>query len=150
MLDKGAESVKICALLDKPERRIVPVRADYTGFTVPDEFIVGYGAARHVLAQNNNMNDSGYPALVFGIFFAEIALLCHAWLIVYTFIKAGIIIPQLSVILTIFAFMAERIYRSVEERDGNFKFKEVAVPIIFSIIVLAVIIIGFSQPIFNV
>ena len=43
MLDKGAESVKICALLDKPERRIVPVHADYIGFTVPDEFIVGYG-----------------------------------------------------------------------------------------------------------
>ena len=43
MLDKGAESVKICALLDKPEQRIVPVHADYTGFTVPDGFIVGYG-----------------------------------------------------------------------------------------------------------
>ena len=114
------------------------------------EFIVGYGAARHVLAQNNNMNDRGYPALVFGVFFAEIALLCHSWLIVYTFIKLGIIIPQLSVILTLFAFMAERIYRSVESRDGKLKFKDIAVPVIFSIIVLAAIIIGFSQPIFNV
>ena len=114
------------------------------------EFVVGYGAARHVLAQNNNMNDRGYPALIFGILFSEIALLCHSWLIVYTFIKAGVIIPQLAIILTIFAFMTERIYRSVESRDGKLKFKEVAVPVIFSIVVLAVIIIGFSQPIFNV
>lgn len=114
------------------------------------EFIIGYGAARHVLAQNNNMNDRGYPALIFGIFFAEIAALCHSWLIVYTFMKIGLIIPQLAIILTVFAFMVERIFRSVEGRDGDFKFKDVAVPVIFSIIILAVVIIGFSQPIFNV
>lgn len=43
MLERGADSVKICALMDKPSRRIIPIHADYTGFTVPDEFIVGYG-----------------------------------------------------------------------------------------------------------
>lgn len=114
------------------------------------EFIIGYGSARHVLAQNNNMNDNGFPALIFGTVFAEIALLCHSWLIVYTFMNLGIIIPQLAIILTVFAFMTERIYRSVEERDGSFKFKEIAVPLIFSVIILAVVIIGFSEPIFNV
>lgn len=36
-------SVKLCSLLDKPDRRIMPVEIDYLGFTVPDEFIVGYG-----------------------------------------------------------------------------------------------------------
>ncbi|MCL2225916.1 MAG: hypoxanthine phosphoribosyltransferase [Defluviitaleaceae bacterium] len=37
-------SLKICALLDKPERRKVPdVTIDYLGFTIPDEFVVGYG-----------------------------------------------------------------------------------------------------------
>lgn len=40
---RGTRSVKICALLDKPERRQADIRADYTGFTVPDEFLVGYG-----------------------------------------------------------------------------------------------------------
>jgi len=40
---KGAASVKVCALLDKPSRRRVPVHIDYIGFTVPDRFIVGYG-----------------------------------------------------------------------------------------------------------
>lgn len=41
--NKGAEDVKIVALLDKPERRIVDIQADYIGFTVPNEFVVGYG-----------------------------------------------------------------------------------------------------------
>jgi len=36
-------SVKVCALLDKPSRRKVDVSIDYLGFTIPDEFVVGYG-----------------------------------------------------------------------------------------------------------
>jgi hypoxanthine phosphoribosyltransferase len=36
-------SIKICTLLDKPERRTKPIEADYKGFTIPDAFVVGYG-----------------------------------------------------------------------------------------------------------
>lgn len=36
-------SIKLCTLLDKPERRVVPVDVDYTGFSIPDKFVVGYG-----------------------------------------------------------------------------------------------------------
>ena len=36
-------SVRLCALLDKPERRVKPVELHYRGFTVPDDFVVGYG-----------------------------------------------------------------------------------------------------------
>ncbi len=39
----GAASVHTAVLLDKPDRRQVDVTADYTGFTIPDEFVVGYG-----------------------------------------------------------------------------------------------------------
>ena len=38
-------SVKVCALLEKPARAKVPVTIDYKGFTIPDEFFVGYGFA---------------------------------------------------------------------------------------------------------
>lgn len=41
--ERGAEDVKICTLLDKPDRRVVDVKVDYVGFTIPDEFVVGYG-----------------------------------------------------------------------------------------------------------
>lgn len=40
---RNPESVKIVTLLDKPERRKVDVKPDYNGFTIPDEFVVGYG-----------------------------------------------------------------------------------------------------------
>lgn len=40
---KNAASVKICSLLDKPERREVDVQADYVGIDTPNEFVVGYG-----------------------------------------------------------------------------------------------------------
>lgn len=42
-LTKGAASLSICTLLDKPSRRTKAITADYIGFTVPDEFVVGYG-----------------------------------------------------------------------------------------------------------
>lgn len=43
LLEKGAKSVNICVLLDKPEGRIVDIKADYVGGHVPNEFVVGYG-----------------------------------------------------------------------------------------------------------
>ena len=36
-------SLRLCTLLDKPERRVTDVHVDYTGFEIPDEFVVGYG-----------------------------------------------------------------------------------------------------------
>ncbi len=41
--ERGPESVEICALLNKPERRIAKVDAKYIGFEIPNEFIIGYG-----------------------------------------------------------------------------------------------------------
>ncbi len=41
--ERGAASVRVCALLDKPARRRASVHLDYVGFTVPDRFLVGYG-----------------------------------------------------------------------------------------------------------
>ena len=43
LMNKGAADVKVVALLDKPERRVVDIEADYIGFTIPDEFVVGFG-----------------------------------------------------------------------------------------------------------
>ena len=41
--ERNAKSVKMVTMLDKPDRREVDVAVDYTGFTIPDEFVVGYG-----------------------------------------------------------------------------------------------------------
>lgn len=43
LLQREPASLKLCTLLDKPERRVTEVQVDYTGFRIPDEFVVGYG-----------------------------------------------------------------------------------------------------------
>lgn len=43
LLSRNTNSIKICTLLDKPERRAVDIKADYVGGEVPDAFVVGYG-----------------------------------------------------------------------------------------------------------
>jgi len=43
LLEKGAESVEVCAMLDKPSRRVMPVELRYRGFEIEDEFVLGYG-----------------------------------------------------------------------------------------------------------
>jgi hypoxanthine phosphoribosyltransferase len=40
---RGANSIRLCTLLSKPERRKIQVDVDYLGFEIPDEFVVGYG-----------------------------------------------------------------------------------------------------------
>lgn len=40
---RNPKSLKLCTLLDKPERRVVEVKVDYIGFEIPDEFVVGFG-----------------------------------------------------------------------------------------------------------
>ena len=41
--DRGPSSLKLCTLLDKPDRRETEVKVDYIGFQIPDHFVVGYG-----------------------------------------------------------------------------------------------------------
>ena len=41
--DRHPNSIKLCTLLDKPDRRVTDVQVDYTGFQIPDVFVVGYG-----------------------------------------------------------------------------------------------------------
>ncbi len=43
LASRGPRSIKIATLLDKPSRRKVDLQADYVGFSVPDEFVIGYG-----------------------------------------------------------------------------------------------------------
>jgi len=43
LLKRNPKSFKICTLLDKPDRRIAPLKVDYSVLEIPDEFVVGYG-----------------------------------------------------------------------------------------------------------
>nr|WP_286207393.1 hypoxanthine phosphoribosyltransferase [Thermomicrobium sp. CFH 73360] len=50
--ERNPASIEICVLLDKAERRLVPVPVKYVGFTIPNEFVVGYGLDYRELYRN--------------------------------------------------------------------------------------------------
>ncbi len=118
-------------------------------FTVLLAFLVGYAASRHVLSQVND-RDFTLTTLVCGLIFAEIAWLCHAWNIVYTFGATGVRIPQLAIILTIFAFVYNYARQAMIKYQEDFRFKHILGPIIFGAVLVGIIVIWFSNPIFNI
>ena len=59
MLDKQIASLKICTLLDKPSRRVMPIEVDYIGFEIENKFVVGYG-----LDDNQNYRNLNYVGYI--------------------------------------------------------------------------------------
>lgn len=112
-------------------------------------FIIGYAASHHVLVQGDE-KESSFISLICGLVSAEIAWLSHAWLIIYTFRSTGVCVSQLAIILTILMFTYFQIYNNISRHEGKLQLREATLPIVFSILVIAILIIGFSQPRFNI
>lgn len=112
-------------------------------------FLVGYAASRHVLIQTND-KDFTLTTLICGLVFAEIAWLSNSWSIIYTFGDTGIRIPQLAIILTIFAFVYNYARQAMIKYQDDFRFKHIIGPAVFGAILIAIIVICFSNPIFNI
>lgn len=117
-------------------------------FVILVEFIIGYSASRHILIQNQR-EKSTFITLICGLVFAEIAWLCNHWMIVYKF-PLDIVISQTAVILTILAFFFDRTYISIEKHDGKLKASDILLPTIFSILIIIIIVLNFSDPRFNI
>lgn len=113
------------------------------------EFIIGFAAAHHVLIQTSDQ-EYAYISIVCGLVFSEIAWLSHTWLIIYTIGRTGLCVSQLALILTIVAFAFFKVYGEITKHSGKLNFRNVALPVLFSIVVIAILIIGFSQPRFNI
>ena len=111
-------------------------------------FLVGYAASRHVLVQSD-AKDFTLTTLVCGLVFAEVSWLCYSWEIIYTFGSTGIRIPQLAIILTIFAFVYNYA-RQAMIKYQDFRFKHIIGPVIFGVVLIGIIVLCFSNPIFNI
>lgn len=118
-------------------------------FSVILAFLVGYAASRHVLAQSNS-KDYTLTTLVCGLIFGEVAYLGSVWGIIYTFGDTGIRVPQVAIILTIFAFIYNYARQTLSSHEEDFRFKDFIGPVIFGIILIGIIVLWFSDPIFNV
>ena len=112
-------------------------------------FVIGYAASRHVLAQSED-RDFTLTTLVCGLVFAEIAWLSSTWSIIYTFGNTGIRIPQLAIILTIFAFVYNYARSAMIKYQDDFRLKHILIPVIFGAVLVSIIVIWFSNPIFNI
>lgn len=112
-------------------------------------FLIGYAASRHILVQSND-KDFTLTTLACGLIFAEVAWLCHTWAIIYTFGSTGIRIPQIAIILTIFAFVYNYARQAIIKYQDDFRFKHILGPVIFGIVLIAIIVLAFSNPIFNI
>lgn len=113
------------------------------------EFIIGYAASRHVLVQSDE-HDVSFISLICGLFCAEISWLSYSWLIIYNFATTGICVSQLAILLTVMMFTYFKINANISQHNGKLNLREVALPIIFTVVVVAVLIISFSQPRFNI
>ena len=102
-----------------------------------------------MLVQSND-KDFTLTTLVCGLVFAEISWLSFSWSIIYTFGGTGIRVPQLAIILTIFAFVYNYARQAMIKYQEDFRFKHIAGPVAFAAILIAVIVIFFSNPIFNI
>ena len=112
-------------------------------------FLVGYAASRHVLIQSSD-KDFTLTTLVCGLVFAEVAWLAGSWSIIYTFGATGIRIPQIAIILTIFAFVYNYTRRAMVKYQDEFRFRQIAGPVVFAAVLIGVVVLWFSNPIFNI
>ena len=112
-------------------------------------FLIGYAASRHILAQAKDKEFS-LTTMICGLIFAEIAWLLNSWSIIYTYDAVGLRIPQLAFVLTIFTFIYNYVRQAVMTYGNEFRFKSVLAPVLYAFALIAIIVIFFSEPIFNI
>ena len=115
-------------------------------------FLIGYAASRHVLIQGND-KDFTLTTLVCGLVFAEIAWLSNSWSIIYTYENfglSGVKLPQLAIVLTIFAFVYNYARQAMIKYQEDFRFVHIIGPVIFGVILVGIIVVFFSDPRFTI
>jgi hypothetical protein len=112
-------------------------------------FVIGYGASRHVLVQSED-HDFSLIAFVFGLILAEVSFVLYHWLIMYSFGGTGVVVSQVAIVASLLALVLGKGYKSALRRDGKIRAADVTMPAIFSVIIVVLMVLYFSRPIFNV
>ena len=117
-------------------------------FTTIATFIVSFFAIRHVLVQTDAYQPTTLINFSFALVMAELAWIGYHWTRVYN-ISLDIIptfqLPQIAIVETILAFLFIRAYKSFIRHDGKITRHDILAPLIFSILIVLVMLIFFSD-----
>lgn len=106
--------------------------------------VIGYSAARHFLYSHEEQQIV-FLSAIWGLLFAEVGWLAYYWTFSYTLPgTASIKVPQVTIVVVLMSFLAERIYRSWAQ-NGRIVASDIALPAVFSALLIGVILIFFNS-----
>lgn len=108
-------------------------------------WIIGYAAARHVLSSYDDETHALLLGLVWGLIFAELAWVAYHWTIAYPLpIVTSLMLPQIGIMATLVSFLAYKCYDSFYHHS-KIRMTDVLLPLLFTVSVLAVLLIVFNR-----
>ncbi len=111
-------------------------------------YVVGYGAARHVLAVLDE-NEMSLISMVYGLLIAEIAWLIYHWNIAYGVrVMGDFRVPQMAIIVVAFSLAVYKLFggmRQIETKRELLKTTEILAPIVFALVVIIALLVFFSS-----
>ena len=107
-------------------------------------WLIGYAASRHVLSHYKEA-DRTFLSMIWGLVMAQIGWLGYHWAFAYNLPGlSGIELSQTAIIALVLAFLADRTYSSYYHNEGIIRSSDVLLPTIFSVSVIAVILVFFN------
>lgn len=108
-------------------------------------WLIGYTSARHLLSSYDNETHGLFLSLAWGLVFAEIAWVAYHWTIAYPLpIYPALMIPQVAIITALLSFLGYKLYDSYYHHD-RFRMSDVMLPLLFSLSIIALLLVLFNR-----
>ena len=111
--------------------------------TVALAWLIGYATARHVLSAYNSESDRVFLALLWAFIVAELSWLGYHWTVAYG-LDETFKIPQMAVIVTLVAFIVQKVYDQYHHNQGQINMKLLRWPLIFVILTIGLLLVRFN------
>lgn len=108
-------------------------------------WINAFTAAQHALSAYEKETHALFLSLVWGFVIAEISWVAYHWAVAYPLpLMSGVMVPQVSIIVTLISFLAYKIYNSLYHHD-KVRSADVLLPLLFTIGIILVLLVAFTQ-----
>jgi hypothetical protein len=107
-------------------------------------WLVGYAVARHVLSSYDEESHILLLSLAWGLALAEIGWIAYHWTIAYKLpIAAGVLLPQVSLVVFCFGFLTYKSYNSYYHYN-KIRIADIILPLIFTVSIISVLVLAFN------